>query len=205
MVHKYIKYYKYSTFAFCIGQINVLVPVNKDKYELKLPDPFSYKIYDHTKKELPSVFFTELPFDFMSLIDMLPYRRDTLEEAIADDYRYNTTDYLVSNHAMFNDYNSTLRKRMCQEGSQLRCHNFVSKEREELIEPEYEQVTYVIFIDGTEGPLKRLTKNSYDYRVWFDYSYNVYMIHNIKAIKPSRLVVKNIHYYGAWVKYTGFV
>ena len=53
-------------------------------------NPFTWKIYDHHKKKFKqeTVFFTTIPFNFQSLINSLPYRRDTLEEAIMDDYRF---------------------------------------------------------------------------------------------------------------------
>jgi hypothetical protein len=191
------KYYKYSTFAFCLGQINVDIPIQKDKYELKLPDPFSWKIYDNTKKPLMTVLFTELPFDFQSQVEALPFKRDTLEEAIQDDYRdlgYNN-GYAgsINNNGQINKYSN-------------KCQLFKSRSRD-YVESEnikYEKVTYSIFIHGTEGQLKHLNNNAYTMSKWNYYNYDVNKIHNLKPIKPGKLVVKNIHYYGAWMNYTVF-
>jgi hypothetical protein len=185
---------KYTQFAFSIGHIKVKVPVTKDKYELKLPDPFSWKIYDNSNKALKkeTIFFTNLPFDFQSLIDMLPYKKTTLEETIADDNIYNLDNYRLTNHPM---KLNKLEYDMEKEGSNLRCHTFMSNERKHLINPQYEDVTYVIFISGTEGNLK--IKH-------MKYMYKINLIYNIRPLKKDILVVKNIHYYGVWLQYIIF-
>lgn len=185
---------KYTTFAFCIGHIQVKVPITKDKYELRLPDPYSWKIYgDRKKLGTLTHLFMPLNFDFQSLIDTLPFKRDTLEVSLMDDLSFSKEDYYGTNYLMKNN----LSLLMDLEGSQMRCHNNRSHERTHLITNKYEYVTYFIFIEGTEGEFKYLPSDGDIIR------YN--NICNVNPIKGGKLVVKNMHYYGAWVKYSGYI
>lgn len=202
----YNKYYKYSTVGFCIGHIKIKVPITKDKYDLKLPDPFTWKIYDHNKQEFKkeTILFTTLPFDFKSLIDNLPYKRSTLEETITDDYRFKHEDYIFSSYPNLSQHNN-LNYLMKKEGSELRCYNNISNERKKIIYNDYEEVTYMIFIEGTQGLLKYQTKENYSEKLWNKYGYDINKVYEIKPIKKDKLVIKNIHYWGAWLEFSGFI
>lgn len=155
------KYYKYTTFGFCIGHIKIKVSSKKDKYDLILPDPFQWKIYDHNKKKFKkeTILFTNLSFDFQSLINNLPYKRNTLEESLFDGY----------------------------------CNNQES----------YEEVTYMIFI-GLDGHINYKT-DKFSEKYWNNKGYNINKIYEIQPMKKGKIVVKNIHYWGAWLGYTGFI
>lgn len=161
----YRKYTKYSTFAFSLGHITVKVNKNRDINDLKLPDPFTFKIVDNNDNSLKikSALTQDLPFDFMSLINILPYKRDTLEQVLMDNYKGN---------------------------------NCINKSK--LFENNFDLVTYIIILDGTEGDYYYINEDINHKQ------YNKSRIHDIKAIKKAGLVVKNIKYNGVWISYKGF-
>ena len=225
-----MQYTKFIADGFCIGNVIVDVPINKDKWQLKLPDPYSWRIYggnDITTERL----YSPLSFDFQSHLEVLPPYVENLEEYLRDEafychanYPFHTFENKITgpNFPWANHYQEHCVRTPMIENHFTNCEpndvplvgsginqypSFQNVTNNGNVDPyneKTEKVNYFIFLNGFQCLKKYPTKDVLHWKSWANRGYNVRKIYDLKITGKSQMFVKNVPHNGTWVRFTGF-